>query len=62
MKYLIGYMAHLREIIVNCNQNGCTKRAVVELVSWDNFSIGKFCREHGKSKLAERLKLEAGHE
>jgi len=55
-------MAFLRELIIQCEDRGCTKRAVVELVSWDNFSIGKFCRVHGKSMLAERLKLEAGHE
>jgi hypothetical protein len=55
-------MAYLREIIIKCNDNHCQKRAVVELVSWDNFSIGKFCRAHGKSLLIKRVKMEAGHE
>ena len=55
-------MAYLRELVNNCEEPGCSKRAVVSLNSWDNFVIGRFCRSHGKSKLAERLKLEKGHE
>jgi len=54
-------MAYLRELVNNCDEHGCSRRAVVSLNSWDNFVIGKFCRSHGKSKLAERLKLEKGH-
>jgi len=54
-------MAYLRELVNTCEEPGCFKRAVVSLNSWDNFVIGRFCRSHGKSKLAERLKLEKGH-
>jgi hypothetical protein len=55
-------MAYLRELIRNCEHPGCYKNTVVELISHDNFSIGKFCRVHGKSKLTEWLKQEAGHD
>ncbi len=54
-------MAYLRERGSICEERGCSRKAVVELYSWDNYSIGKYCRAHGKRKLAERLEFEKGH-
>jgi len=54
-------MAYLRELVNNCDEHGCSKRAVVRLMSWDNFNVGNFCRAHGTRKLAERLEMEKGH-
>jgi UDP-glucose 6-dehydrogenase len=61
-EYLARYMAYLRELVTECGHHGCKSRAVVELMSWDNYSVGKYCRAHGKSKLVERKLLEAGHD
>jgi len=61
MDTLQGTMAYLRELVNNCDEHGCSKRAVVRLVSWDNVSVGEFCRAHGTRKLAERLEMEKGH-
>ena len=55
-------MAYLRELVNECGKRGCSRKAVVELYSWDNYSIGKYCRAHGKMELAERLEMEKRHE
>lgn len=60
-KYPIRYMAYLLELATECSHHGCKKRAVVEVFSQDNHTAGKYCREHGKRKLAEKKLLESGH-
>ena len=55
-------MAHLRDLVIECMMQGCTSRAVVELFNKSNAPCGRFCRKHGKQRLAQLKKIEDEHE
>jgi hypothetical protein len=50
-------MAYLRDLSL-CQFGGCSKVATVELCGIWNQVYGVFCKQHGKQKLNELLKIE----
>jgi len=51
-------MAYLLDINIQCDEAGCTIRAIKELRDWRNDSRGHFCRNHAKQRLRERERFE----
>lgn len=52
-------MAHLRAIASQCQQPGCTKRAVNELYNQRNGLMGVYCAPHAQAALRALAKAEA---
>jgi hypothetical protein len=52
-------MAYLRELDTTCYAMACGKRAVIEVYNNYNASCGRYCRPHGKRRLAELESIEA---
>lgn len=53
-------MAHLRSIIVECAEYGCTSRAVATVYTDRNDPCSSFCKRHADAALKRRQKLEDG--
>jgi hypothetical protein len=51
-------MAYLRELAEKCEYPSFMKKSTVELITRNNYHVGKYCRQHGNLKLKERLQIE----
>ncbi len=47
----MGY--YLVDIVTRCDAGACTREAKVELRNAVNGTVGRYCRQHGKRRLAE---------
>lgn len=54
--------AHLRDIDLSCDENGCKAAAKVKLFNTYNAPIGVFCPRHGDAALAALQRQEEGAE
>lgn len=55
-------MAHLRDITYTCETYGCSARASVQVYTYQNYPLGRYCKKHGKRMLTEQQALEAHSE